>query len=170
MILFKRLQILVLLCFQYLISRVLCDDTILSEKGNAYQIWNMTEDFGRHFNVKHWVFHSSIYKNKNFVVDRIYLIAMKERENTGYFNFVNPPHESIAGNLPPLRKVTLHLFAQTNWKELNHSINQDLDQKSIVMEETNIEQEISSNIWLIQMPADSSEKQMKEFLDNNTFV
>ena len=130
----------------------------------------MTEDFGRHHNVKDWVFHNTEVNGDGFMWDKLHSTIMKGRRNIGYVCFHNQPSKKSVGNIAIARKLTLHIFAQNDWKQLNHLINQDLELQSKMINERDMMQEKSSNIWLIQMPNDYLENEIKRFLENNVFA
>ena len=112
------------------------------------QVWNMAKEFGKHHNVKDWVFHYDGAKNSKWKL--LYQSIIKQKQNDGYFSTRIASTNGFLAK--PKNKLSLNLYLHRDISLLNHLIAQEMGRNLRKGSREGIIRNKSSNIWMIQMP------------------
>ena len=129
----------------------------------------MSKEFGKHHNVKDWMFYYKDNCYEKTLWMRLHSVIMKDHQNVGYFGSQKLSKHNSTSTMGMASKVTLHLYTKTDLNQLNRLIDEDLTRNLEAQQyEDDIKASKTSNVWLIQMPGDFSSDQIKLVLKNTS--
>ena len=131
------------------------------------QIWNMMFAFGELYKTKRLILHYDEYHNSTASWKRSYQKIIKESKHFGGYFAANEISDDTVHRSRWMKlsnEITMNLYVSQNFLPLHQLLQDEIRLKQSVQSGQN--NSSSSHTWMIQMPNNSSKKDMIEILDD----
>ena len=134
--------------------------TITPGKRNQ-NVWNMIQEFGKTFNVTHWVLYANFGKDPKW--NKFWHSSYKKEKQNSYYG---TDSLSYTEQKTKFKENTLHLYVNDRLEQLEeYMIELNKDLKNHEPFGPNKRSTLKSNVWLIKMPYNASMQLMVKILN-----